>query len=175
MKKFVLFLSVVLMVQPSRAQLLNDFPDAAAPAADASFAPLLVFTNGPGSIYAYEIADDARSPVQSGQMVLVESRFLLEAVPDRGCEFEGWNPVNVYTLTSTMIDTSGGVEVTNTIVSTEISPLPQIVDGHALVGEIEPLTVLFTSTYTNFNGIVITNNELTLGKGWRANFAPREK
>jgi hypothetical protein len=50
-------------------------------------APLLLFTNGAGSI----------SPFQGGQLLVVGQNYEMEGVPDSGFGFSSWQPVDVFT------------------------------------------------------------------------------
>lgn len=157
MKRIFVLLATVLAVQPLWAQLSVDLPDTADPAADVSFAPVDVFTNGPGRIYIFE---RGRS-VADGQMLPVGSRIRLIAVPDPGYEFVSWYPVNVFSFTEVTLGADGNPATTN--YSVVASPVPRPVNHHILDREVLPLTVLY-----DVPGVRVITQSL----GWQANFEP---
>ena len=157
MKRIVLLLATILMVQSLWAQLSDNFPDATGSAADVSYAPVYVFTNGPGKIYIF----DRNETVVDGQMLPVGGRFRLVAVPDPGYEFVSWYPVNVFITTVVTFDAEGNPNPPTT--SIDASPVPQPVDHRVLKSEVQPITVLYD------DGLTL----ITEGSGWQANFEPK--
>lgn len=156
MKRIVLLLAAILVVQPLWAQSLDGFTGAAGPTANVSVAPVYVFTNGPGKIYIF----DRNQTVVDGQILPVGSRFRLVAVPDPGYQFVSWYPVNVFITTVVTFDGDGNPNPPTT--SIDASPVPRPVDRHVLNRDVQPVTVLFD------DGITL----IAEGFGWQANFEP---
>ena len=65
--------------------------------AQATVAPLFLYTNGSGSI----------SPLSGGQMLTVGQVYDLQANPDPGFLFGSWQPVNVFTITEITLNSDG--------------------------------------------------------------------
>lgn len=156
MKRIVLLLAAMLVVQPLWAQSSGEVPDATDPTSNISLAPVYVFTNGPGRIYIFERGQT----VVDGEMLPVGSRFRLVAVPDPGYEFVSWYPVDVFTITVVTFDSEGNPNPPTT--SIDASPVPQPVDRRVLHSEVQPITVLFD------DGLTL----ITESFGWQANFQP---
>ena len=112
--------------------------------------PLALFINGGGSV----------SPLTNGELLQVGQSYNMVATPHAGFVFNSWQPVEVYTLTSIIIDTINGGFHTN--VSDIVSPLPTFTNEPSLSFIMQPVDVLY-----NANG-----NTLTLSRGWQANFGP---
>ena len=115
-----------------------------------SYAPLHLFINGAGGV----------SPLLDGQMLEVGQSYTMTAIPDSGFAFSSWQPVNVFTFTSYVLDAGGGV---STNISVNASPVPQYINTPSLSFTMEPVEVLFD------NPGVMT---LTRDSGWQANFEP---
>jgi hypothetical protein len=152
MKSIYLLLALILTVQQLPAQTSDDIHGFRGKNNNASYAPLLLFTNGPGRIY----------PFQSGRMLQVGREYYMIAIPDRGYVFTNWNEVNVFTITSAEIDFNTSPPTTNFITSTVLSPVPAYTRNPLLRFTMEPEQVLY-----NING-----NSLTESIGWQANFVP---
>ena len=114
--------------------------------------PLSLFINGGGSV----------SPLTNGELLQVGQSYNMVATPLAGFVFNSWQPVNVFTLTSIIIETISGGVITNTNVSVIVSPLPTYTNEPSLSFIMQPVDVLY-----NTNG-----STLTLGRGWQANFGP---
>jgi hypothetical protein len=174
MKKMLLLLVAIVLVEPLHAQLIDD-SSVAEQVTDASVAPLYVFTNGPGRIYAFERLDG--NPfylVQAGETLPVGNRVVLYAVPNPGYQFKNWNLVNVFTLTSTIVNDLDGTVITNNS-SINVSKLPTTFRWPEMVTEVQPPIVLFTTYTTNLDSSIVTNNVLTAFGGWQANFVSRRR
>jgi hypothetical protein len=116
--------------------------------------PLMLYTNGPGTI----------SPFEDGQMHEVGRTYYMIAIPEPGYAFTSWNPAEVFTLTSIVLDTIPipGTVITNTNTSVTLSPVPRYTGAQRLRFTMEPVEVLY-----NNNG-----NTLTRSYGLQANFVP---
>jgi hypothetical protein len=116
--------------------------------------PLMLYTNGPGTII----------PFEDGQMLEVGRTYSIIAIPEPDYTFTSWNPVEVFTLTSIVLDTISdpGTVITNTITSVTLSAVPRYIGAQSLRFTMEPEEVLYSS-----NG-----NTLTRSVGWQANFVP---
>lgn len=156
MKRIVLLLITILMIQSVWAQSSGDVPGATDPTANISVAPVYAFTNGPGRIYIF----DRNQTVVDGELLPVGSRFRLVAVPDPGYQFVSWYPVHVFTFTEVTLDSQGNPNPPTT--SIVVSPVPQPVDRRVLKSEVQPITVLFD------DGLTL----ITEGFGWQVNFEP---
>jgi hypothetical protein len=120
--------------------------------AQGTLASLYLSISGSGEIY----------PFQDGQMLEVGQSYQMTAVPDSGFAFSSWQPVHVFTLTSTVIGGTTAAPITN--VTTSIIPnlAPVYFTAAVLPFTMQPVQVLY-----NTNG-----NALTEGSGWPANFEP---
>ena len=157
MKRIIFLFTALLTVQPLWAQSSDDFPNATDSTADVSYAPISVFTNGPGKIYIFQRG----RTVVDGQMLPVGSSLLLVAVPDPGYQFVSWYPVIVFTFTEVTLDLQGNPNPP--ITSIVVSPVPKPVDRRILDSEVQPVIVLYDDP-----GVKV----ITQGFGWQANFEP---
>lgn len=158
MKKILALLAVILLVPLLRAQLARDFPGAAGKTTGVSFAPLYVFTNGPGKIYIYPFMR-LHPDFQNGQMVPVNAPFVLTAIRAQGYEFAGWSPVDVFTTSELFTNADGSVSVI-----TQVLPEagPPIRHGPVLDARV--------TSWTNVVQTPLVT--ISTGRGWQANFAP---
>jgi hypothetical protein len=115
-----------------------------------SYAPLLLFINGAGGV----------SPVVNGEMLEVGQSYTMTATPDSGFSFSSWQPVNVFTLTSYIVDIGGGV---STNMSVTASPVPEYINTPSLSFTMQPEDLIY-----NNPGV----STITEGRGWQANFEP---
>jgi hypothetical protein len=139
MKKFTLILSVIMAAVcfglRSHAQGV--------------LAPLFLYTNGAGSI----------TPLQDGQLLEVGLSYDMTAIPDSGSVFSSWQPVNVFTQTTFVIDENG---ITNSLVSVTAAPVSSYTTQPLLEFTMQPTTVIL-----NNPGV----STITENSGWQANFA----
>ena len=115
-----------------------------------SYVPLHLFISGPGGV----------SPPLDGQLLEVGQRYDLTAIPDSGAAFSSWQPVNVFTFTSYIVDAGGGVTTNISVVS---SPVAQFIYTSSLSFTMQPQTLIFDNP-----GV----QTITEGSGWQANFEP---
>ncbi|MEI7938708.1 MAG: hypothetical protein WCK27_18650 [Verrucomicrobiota bacterium] len=113
-------------------------------------APLYLSITGAGSI----------SPLTNGQSLAVGQGYNMVASPGAGFAFSSWQPVNVFTMTTFLVDTNGN---TNTLVSVLGSPVPTFINQPSLDFVMQPVVVV-----VNNPGV----STLTRGSGWQANFEP---
>ena len=113
------------------------------------YAPLEVFTNGPGQI----------SPLHAGQLLEVWQTYSMVASPDAGAAFHNWEYVDVFIQTTRMTNGAGGV-VTN--VQKAVTSKNQFFTNSELIFTARPAFV------------TVHNDQLTTTSayGWRANFGP---
>jgi hypothetical protein len=114
-----------------------------------SNAPLPLFINGGGSV----------SPLTNGEWLVVGQTYHLQAAPDPGFIFSGWQRVNVFTTSTFVVETNGN---TNTVISVVASPAPTYTNQLTLDFVMQPV-VLIVDT-----GLIT----ITQSSGWQANFAP---
>lgn len=120
-----------------------------------SWAPLLLYTNGSGSI----------SNLRNGQMLKAGQRFYMLAGPQRGSVFAGWQQVKKAIEVKTVNYPSGvTVITTNTVISTTSKRNY----GPWMAFVMEPVTV--RKLDDNPGTSVVTEYH-----GWQANFAPAYK
>jgi hypothetical protein len=143
MKKFILISLVTLATVCFRHQCN----------AQGTLAPLYLFTNGAGSI----------TPLQDGQLLEVGQNYEMTAIPDSGFLFSSWQPVNVFALTTAVIDYNTGPPTTNLVTSTDLSPVPEYIEQPVLEFTMQPEEVI----YNNPGGSTITRSS-----GWQVNFVP---
>jgi hypothetical protein len=117
------------------------------------YAPLMLFTNGAGSI----------SPLEDGQLLEVGQSYEMEAIPDSGYEFSSWQPVNVYILTATIDNLPGIDPPTYQQISINPSPVFQYIAQSVLDFTMQPVNVIFDNP---------GSTSLTESYGWQANFVP---
>jgi hypothetical protein len=113
------------------------------------YAPLEIFTNGPGRI----------SPLHAGQMLEVWRTYSMEAIPDSGFTFHSWESVDVFIQNTLITNGSGGV-FTN--VQKTVTSRNQFFTRPELIFKARPILVS------------VHSNQLatTSAYGWRANFGP---
>ena len=113
-------------------------------------APLYLSIIGAGSI----------SPLTNGQSLAVGQLYNLVASPGPGFAFSSWQPVNVFTMTTFLVDTNGS---TNAVVSVVGSPVPTFINQPSLDFVMQPVVVVVDNP-----GVL----KITRGSGWQANFEP---
>jgi hypothetical protein len=148
---FSLLLTSILAVQQLPAQPSDDNHGSAVRASDASYAPLLLYTNGAGRII----------PFEDGQMLQVGRRYFMIAIPDRGCVFANWTPVSVFTTTAIVTNNGVPTVLTNTITSTG----PAYTRCPALIFTMQPVEVIEENSLLT----------ISVSEGWQANFVPARK
>jgi hypothetical protein len=126
-----------------------------------TLSPLYLYTSGSGTI----------TPYQDEQMLEPGKIYQLTAVPAPGFRFASWQPVNVYVMTSKIVDTLGGESLTNVSVSTDTALLPVYSLRPPLRFTMQAPALLYATAVTNGNSVAISI--LTLSRGWQANFVPR--
>ncbi len=114
-------------------------------------APLLVFTNGSGSV----------SPLQYGQLLEVGQTYSMQGIPGDGYVFSSWQPVNVFTFTEVTFDGSG--EPLPPTTNTVLSPVWSYTYSSTLDFTMQPVVVIY-----DYPGV----RTITQGFGWQANFEP---
>ncbi|HTR41226.1 MAG TPA: hypothetical protein VMH87_06385 [Pseudomonadales bacterium] len=142
MKKIFLLLTFVLFVQSLPAQMLEN----------SWYAPLFLYTNGPGRIYPYF----------NSHILRVGYRYTMAAVPNRGYKFAGWQPVDVFTITQTNFSISGR-PILPPMQSIIPSPMPISTYNPNLAFKMQGVILITT------NG---SNPNITRAYGWQANFVP---
>jgi hypothetical protein len=142
MKKILLLLAMVLAVQWLPAQVVEN----------SWYAPLFVFTNGPGRIFqAY-----------NGEILRVGDRYTMEAVPNRGYKFASWQPVNVFIITQTNFDGEG-----KPILPPVRSIVPSVVPTNIYSPDLD--FIMDDITWISPEG---SNPSIARTSGWQANFVP---
>jgi len=116
--------------------------------AQATTAPLCLFINGGGSV----------SSLTNAQLLVVGQSYKMVAIPDAGFAFSSWQPVNVFTVTTTVLM----MNETYTNVSVSAVPVPTYTDQPALNFVMQPVDVIQDSP-----GLT-----MTMSSGWQANFEP---
>lgn len=159
MKEFCFAFLVLLGAQTVPAQ--ESTPAPAAVSEHELVPALTLITNGPGSIFIFQ--DGHLLP--HGRTPAVGHRIELLALPDKGFVLSNWNPVNVYTLGSTIIDNLTDPPTTNTQTSTVLSPVSAFTKSPWIRFKLESPTVEYDA------------NEMFLARalGWEANFVPIKK
>jgi hypothetical protein len=115
-----------------------------------SYAPLHLFIDGAGEV----------SPLLDGEMLEVGRSYTMTAIPDTDFSFSSWQPVNVFTFTSFIVDVGGGV-ITN--MSVIASPVPEYINTPSLSFNMQPEDLIYDNP-----GV----STMTEGRGWQANFEP---
>ncbi|HEY5910353.1 MAG TPA: hypothetical protein VJA21_07090 [Verrucomicrobiae bacterium] len=113
------------------------------------YAPLEVFTNGPGRI----------SPLYAGQLLEVWQTYRMAATPEPGAAFYNWEYVDVFIRTTRLTNDSGGV-ITN--VQRTVTSKNQFFLSPELIFTTRPVFVTVHSDQLT----------TTSAYGWRANFGP---
>ena len=116
---------------------------------DANYAPLEVFTSGPGRV----------SPLHAGQMLEVYQTYSMKAIPESGFAFYNWEWVDVFIVTTHNTNGSGGV-VTN--VQKTVTTKDCFFTQPELIFIAGPVSV----------GECCDERTTTSAYGWRANFGP---
>ena len=150
MKNIYALLALMSLVLQMPAQTSSGGHGSGFQSDDVSYAPLLLFTNGPGRVF----------PLHDGQILEVGRKYVVVAVSDRGFAFTNWNPVNVFTFTEITVDAFGN---TNTISSTVLSPVPKYTRDPLLRFTLPPVEVIYDDP-----GV----RTITVSVGWQANFVP---
>ena len=94
-------------------------------------APLYLSIIGSGSV----------SPLTNGQSLAVGQRYNMVASPGAGFAFSSWQPVNVFTTTTFVVDTNGNT--TNTVVSVLGSPIPTFTNQPSLAFVMQPVVLIY--------------------------------
>ena len=115
----------------------------------AEYAPLEVFTNGPGRI----------SPLHAGQMLEVWRTYSMEAIPDPGFKFHSWESVDVFIQTARV--TNGAIGVLTNVQKT-VTSRNRFFTRPELIFTARPVFVSVQSDQLT----------TTSAYGWRANFGP---
>ena len=113
-------------------------------------APLYLSISGAGSV----------SPLTNGEPLEVGQAYKMVAVPGTGFAFSSWQPVNVFTFTTCVIDTNGN---TNPVVSLVASLVPTYTNQSSLDFVMQPVVTIVDNP-----GVM----KVTQGSGWQANFEP---
>lgn len=109
-------------------------------------------------LYLSIVGEGSVSPLTNGQALAVGQLYNMIASPGAGFAFSSWQPVNVFTMTTFVVDTNGN---TNTVVSVVGSPVPTFINQPSLDFVMQPVVVVVD------NPGVLT---ITRGSGWQANF-----
>jgi hypothetical protein len=112
-------------------------------------APLLLFTNGAGSVSLF----------QGGQLLVVGQNYEMEGVPDSGFEFSSWQPVDVFTTFEVFEDISGNLQTNVNVIS---SPENEYTLQPVLDFTMQSVTLVLDTEST-----IITETG-----GWQVNFVP---
>ena len=112
------------------------------------YAPLHLFINGLGGV----------SPLLDGEMLEVGQSYDMTAIPDSGFAFSSWQPVNVFTFTSYIVDPGGTVSTNISVVS---SPVAQFTYTSSLSFTMQPENLIYDNA-----GV----QTITEGSGWQVNF-----
>ena len=113
-----------------------------------SYAPLHLFINGSGGV----------SPLLDGEMLEVGQSYDMTAIPDSGFAFSSWQPVNVFTFTSYVVDAGGTVSTNISVLS---SPVAQFTYTSSLSFTMQSENLIYDNP-----GV----NTITEGSGWQVNF-----
>jgi hypothetical protein len=120
-----------------------------------AWAPLLLYTNGTGSI----------SNLCCGQMLQVGQRYIMTAVPDRSSQFNMWRRVKKSVEVKTIIYPSSVIIITtNTVVLPASMPLKTARMSFVM----EPVTVQVRNDNPG-------TSVITTCYGWRAEFVPNKR
>jgi len=114
-----------------------------------AYAPLQVFTNGPGRI----------SPFHSGQMLEVWGTYSMVAIPDPGFSFISWEWVDVFLKTTRITNSTGGM-------STNIEKTVTSKQQFFATAE---LSFIVRPVFETIHSDVLSTASMY---GWRANFGP---
>jgi hypothetical protein len=142
MKRILVILALLLAARWLPAQGTNA----------ASWAPLLLCTNGCGCIF----------PFQCGQMLQVGQRYYMGATSMRGYQFASWQQVKKAVEVKTVIYPSGVIVITT---NTTVSLTGKYISRAWISFVVEPARVLLRDDHPGTS--VITESQ-----GWQANFAP---
>jgi hypothetical protein len=145
MKKMVVLLMVMLATRWLPAQGTTGV----------TWAPLLLYTNGTGSI----------SNLSNGQMLQVGKSYFMTAVPDRGSQFSMWRQIKKSVEVKTVIYPSSVIIITT---NTTVSLAGRLLRTARVRFVMEP--VMMQVRNDNPGTSVITTY-----CGWRAEFVPNEK
>ena len=115
-----------------------------------STTPLYLFTTGSGQI----------SPFVNGELLTVGQTYEMQAMPDPGSVFSGWQPINIFTFTEFTVDPEGNP--LPPITSTVLSPEPVSSEDSVLDFTMQPLMVISDTPA----------RMVTESFGWQANFVP---
>ena len=149
MRKINVLFSLILLALPVHAQVSDEVNDPALTSA-VSYAPLLLFTNGPGQIV----------PFQDGEMLVVGQTYHMTAIPKRGYAFAGWRRMNVFNIIEYVEDEFGTMSAVTNIV---VSPTLALDPTRVLEFTMQAPDVLFDDP-----GV----RTIIESEGWQANFVP---
>lgn len=148
-QEFVITVALIAMSLARQGCTQGTLPDVGTD--DISYTPLFLVTNGAGSIV----------PFQSGQMLEVGQDYEMEAIPGSGSVFSSWQPVNVFTFTEVVRDSSGVPNATNT--SAVVAPVVEYVQAATLTFTMQPDQIIY-----DVSGV----RTIIRRYGWQANFVP---
>jgi hypothetical protein len=113
------------------------------------YAPLQVFTNGPGRI----------SPYHAGQMLAAWETYSMVAIPDPGFAFISWEWVDVFIKTTRTTNNTGGI---STNIEKTVTSKQQFFTTPELNFVVRPV-------FENVHSEELSTSSMY---GWRANFGP---
>lgn len=149
-----LALALAAFALSSEAQSLGSQDNPRLLSSSGSQAPLMLFINGPGRVL----------PFHDGQMLEVGPEYRMQAIPDRGAVFAGWNVVQVFTDNEVIYDSSNNATTNKSIVTVLQEPISIRTRGPILRFTVQPATLLL-----DIPGV----RTLTQTIGWQANFVRR--
>ncbi len=123
-----------------------------------AWAPLLLYTNGTGSISNLDRGQI--SNLYNGQMLQVGRRYFMAAVPERGSQFTMWRQVKKSVEVKTIIYPSSVVIITT---NTTVLPTGIPLKTARVSFVMEPATVQVRNDNPG-------TSVITTCKGWQANF-----
>jgi hypothetical protein len=120
--------------------------------AQGTLVPLYLTITGDGSV----------TPLQNEQLLEVGQSYEMDAIPDAGYVFAGWQQVNFFVLDQTTINPDG--QTNPPTISITASPIPGIYSGQTMLDfMLQPATVVY-----NDPGV----EEISEASGWQADFTP---
>jgi hypothetical protein len=158
---FRLLLITLLLGQRLWAQPSSEIRDRAEPAMTGPMAPLLVFTNGSGSIFAIAHSGGGSFLVNPDDMLPVGDHITLFAIPAPGYEFKSWQPANVFFFEETTLNSQ--MQPNPEVTSEVVSPTPREILSPVLEFRLSRLNIIY-----DFPGV----RTISQGSGWQADFEP---